>query len=93
MDAAREAKSSARWDDKGRPTHGANVPGYNKGTGTPGYVKSAAQAAEKLTKLGALDCGYGKQEVHKSHRQNGWTEGKPENKKDAGYRNPMKETP
>jgi len=87
-----EGKAKVRWDDRGRPTSGVNVPGYNMPSGTPGYVKSAASAAEKLTKTGALDCGYGKQEVHKSHRQDGWTGGKPEVKKDAGYKNPQKES-
>lgn len=37
-------------DSKGSPLlRVGGVPGYNKGTGTPGYIRSAADAAEKRT--------------------------------------------
>ena len=87
-----EGRAKIGWDSKGQVTSRVTVPGYKMAKGTPGYVQSAANAAERLTKAGALDCGYGTQDVHKSHRQDGWTGGKPEVKKDAGYKNPQKES-
>jgi hypothetical protein len=63
-----------------------SVPGYNYPSGTPGYVKEAAKAAVARMQPGRLDCGYGKQDVHRSHREPPKTAGKPDVKLDQSYR-------
>jgi hypothetical protein len=90
MDAG---KARMGWDKRGQAISIETVPGANWKTGTPSYIKDAAKHAEGLIKGGKLDCGYGKQDVHRSHRESLGGEGKPDVKKDKSYRNPTKETP
>ncbi len=87
-----EGRAKTGWDSKGQPTHQVNVPGYDKAVGTPGYIKSAAKHAESLVKGSKFDCGYGKQDVHRSHQESLGGSGKPDIKLDKSYHNPVKET-
>jgi hypothetical protein len=85
-------KARKGWDKRGYPVSIETVPGANWKTGTPDYIKSAAKHAEGLAKNSSFDCGYGKQTVSGSHRMSGGGAGKPDVKKDDGYRNPQKES-
>lgn len=43
-------KPAKHISSKGIPKHSVNVPGYSKGTGTPGWVSKPAAAAAKKSK-------------------------------------------
>ena len=70
-------------DKRGMPKLQEHVPGPDTFVGTPGWIKGAVRQAEALTGAGKLDCGYGKQEVHGTHRkpESTWSAGKPDYRK------------
>lgn len=70
----------------------ATVPGADWKAGTPGYIRSAADAAEKHARDAVRNFGSGIQEAARHRVSGGWNAGKPDVKKDADYCNTMKET-
>jgi len=71
-----------------------SVPGYVGGSGTPGYVRAAADAAERHASQ-RTGGAFTKPSADHNNRERVpayGSQGKPDVKKDKGYHNPMKET-
>jgi hypothetical protein len=72
--------------------HAASIPGQNWESGTPGYIKSAAEHAEKASRKMISNFGGGIPKPARHRVEDGWSGGKPDVKKDADYCNTEKET-
>jgi len=82
-----EAKKSAAWDKRGVPDttlRRGELPGYDRGSGTPAYIKGAASRAEGLSKSMVKDFG-GKTSEPRAHRVSDghYSVGAPPTKKEA----------
>lgn len=75
-------------DKRGEPKTGlarGDLPGYKNSSGTPAYIKSAAEKAEAYAKSVIKRDGGGKYEAPLTHRvpESRWSAGKPPTKKEA----------
>jgi len=90
--AGRAVKADKHISKRGWPVPSQSTPGADWKAGTPGYVRQAADAAEKHATQSVRNFGGGKPEAARHRVPGAWTKGKPDVKRDAQFRNPVKQT-